>query len=121
MKGKINLCHTDLSEANIKESQQITSHTDKLRYAKFPRIDIKDMKKIIDIKISKKWNDTWNRANNKCKLRQIKQNVFDKNPATIFKRQDQVLITRLRFGHTKITHQHLLSNEINRLRTLQQI
>ena len=44
-------------------------------------------------------------------LSTIKENVFDDNPVIIFKRQDQVLITRLGIGYTKITHQHLLSKE----------
>ena len=41
------------------------------------------------------------------KLKSIKANVYEYNPAIKFQRRDQILLTRLRIGHTYISHQHI--------------
>lgn len=112
LNGQISLYYSDLSIEKQNNLQQLAEYADKLNFAKHPEnVDKNDIKKLIDTKVKLEWNNIWTHSNNKSKLRQIKCNVFDKNPAINFKRKDQVLITRLRIGHTKITHQHLLNKE----------
>ena len=67
-----------------------------------------DLKNKIKIKLDEAWNNRW-KNNNRTFLHSIRNTVFDNNPATSFNRQDQLLITRLRIGHTALTHQHLFT------------
>ena len=45
------------------------------------------------------------------KLLKIRKSLYEINPATSFKRKDQTVITRLRIGHTKISHIHLITKK----------
>ena len=44
-------------------------------------------------------------------LTRIKPHVFSPNPALKFNRKDQVLLTRTRIGHTRLTDQHIFNKE----------
>lgn len=71
-----------------------------------------------------KFNDTWKINAHKIKIhwnqewKKLKVNVIHKNMNDFFslktptklKRKDQVILTRIRTGHTKLTHNHLLDN-----------
>ena len=59
--------------------------------------------------MSKSWQDSWNtEINNKLHIVQplIKPPVFNRVP-----RRDEILIHRLRVGHTYLTHSYLLHKE----------
>lgn len=58
----------------------------------------------------KLWNIHW-KTRPPTKLHQIKNNVYDNHQILLDNRKDQVTLTRLRIGHTYITHQHLLTRE----------
>lgn len=45
------------------------------------------------------------------KLREIRESLFESNPTTAFNRRDQVVLTRLRIGHTNMSHIHLITKE----------
>ena len=72
-----------------------------------------DFHKLIKIKINKGWNDLWKNDKKSSKLQIVKSNVFEHNPSLNFKRKDQIIISRLRIGHTFISHQHIFSKEQN--------
>lgn len=67
------------------------------------------MKKVTR-KIQREWNKEWTSSSNKCPLKKIKNTVNDANPATKFNRREQIAITRLRIGHTPLTHEYLFNN-----------
>ena len=69
-----------------------------------------DIKKYIQRKANNKWNKEWKQSK-KTHLHTIKDNIFESNPALKLNRTNQVLITRLRIGHTHLTHQHLISKQ----------
>ena len=60
----------------------------------------------VKTKIKERWQDTWSNIQDNRKLRAIQPTT----KRTIFKlsRRDQIKITRLRIGHTRLTHGHLL-------------
>ena len=60
--------------------------------------------------ISDKWQTVWNGANFD-KLREVEPIV--KRPEVIHKlsRREEIVLARLRIGHTRITHSHLLKRE----------
>ena len=70
----------------------------------------KELKKLVHNKLLEEWKEVWNTSSN-SQLKHIKQIVNQYNPALKFKRSNQVLLTRLRIGHTKITHHHLFKKE----------
>lgn len=65
-----------------------------------------DLKTFIRNKAKQKWNDTWRSSH--AKLREIKPYI---TPWLTFteNRRHQIIITRLRLGHTRATHKYLLS------------
>ena len=67
--------------------------------------------KTINHKIQNEWNDLWIQQSNRTHLRKIKHHTYQYNPVTKFSRGDQVILTRIRIGHSRITHQHLISKE----------
>ena len=55
-----------------------------------------------------KWrNDEW-KTSRKTFLQNIREDIFTKFSTQGLTRKEQVLMTRLRIGHTMITHRHLL-------------
>ena len=60
----------------------------------------------VKTKIKERWQDMWSNIQDNRKLRAIQPTT----KRTIFKlsRRDQIKITRLRIGHTRLTHGHLL-------------
>ena len=73
------------------------------------KIPSSDFNPIIKNEIKKKWQTLWeNTIDNK--LHRIKPNLGKPNENTNC-RKDQVVITRCRIGHTRITHSYLLQKE----------
>ena len=68
----------------------------------------KFIKKINQI-IKSEWNEEWKILN--TKLHNTRQNIFELNPAILLPRKSQKIITRLRIGHTHLTHSYLINKE----------
>jgi hypothetical protein len=59
-----------------------------------------------------KWKQSWNDDDNiHNKYRQIKQDITDWQDLKTLTREESIKITRLRLGHTRYTHEHLLKRE----------
>ncbi|KAE9521282.1 hypothetical protein AGLY_018301 [Aphis glycines] len=67
-----------------------------------------DTKNHINILTRNIWQNHW--VNQKNKLREIKQNI-NPWPQTKTTRKTEIIITRLRIGHTLLTHGHLMNNQ----------
>lgn len=67
-----------------------------------------EIKKYIKHIIKISWDSEW-KENNTSKLSRIRNTVFDRGPTLFYCRKDQVVITRLRIGHTNLTHIHLIT------------
>ncbi|KAJ4447110.1 hypothetical protein ANN_09110 [Periplaneta americana] len=87
-------------DAAAKEATRLPLHF-------FTSIPHTDAIKYITRKLHNHWQTSWTESSS-SKLHEIVQHCRMKYPLQNFKRQDQVLITRLRVGHTRITHSYLL-------------
>ena len=89
-------------DKNAKESLNLEETVFKIPYVNF--------KPFINEYISDKWQTIWNGANFD-KLREVEPIV--KRPKVIHKlsRREEIVLARLRIGHTRITHSHLLKRE----------
>lgn len=61
------------------------------------------------------WNlfqNEWNECRGEHKLGEIKPSVRPWKFSHLLKKKDEVIITRLRLGHTKLTHEYLMSGEV---------
>lgn len=65
-----------------------------------------DLKSFIRLILLHNWKAKWN--NSPSKLQEIKQDVLPWKPLTSSRRA-QVLLTRLRLGHTRLTHEYLIT------------
>lgn len=68
-----------------------------------------DVKKELHRKVKDLWNTEW--TSSPSKLLQIKRSIFEDYPPYLHRRKDQTILTRLRIGHSKLTHHHLLTKE----------
>lgn len=69
-----------------------------------------DLKKHIIKKIKVLWNNQWLR-NPPLKLHSIRENLYTGKASTMATRKKQVVLTRIRIGHTNLTHIHLITKE----------
>ena len=69
-----------------------------------------DLKLKINNFLHKKWQQRWNR-NTSNKLFQVKPFLGEWHPAFRKSRKEQVTITRLRIGHSRLTHSFILKQE----------
>lgn len=76
-------------------------------------IDIKipfdDFKRMLNDRLTTIWCEKWNRSNSK--LREIKNTPFEWPSSYANDRHTNRIITRLRIGHTKLTHGHFAKRE----------
>ena len=70
----------------------------------------KDLNKYYQKYISNAWFKHWKETRYSNKLRQIKSSPEPWKSSTQISRREEILITRLRMGHTKLTHTHLISH-----------
>ncbi|XP_044596671.1 uncharacterized protein LOC123273332 [Cotesia glomerata] len=72
-----------------------------------------EFKKHIKNSIRDQWKEEWEKwaRKNAPKLAEVRDSHYDPNPVDTFCRRDQVTLTRLRIGHTKLTHSYLMSKE----------
>ena len=54
------------------------------------------------------WNERW-KTSKITKLHQIRADIFEKPTINLETRRDQVTLTRLRIGHTNLTHSYLIT------------
>ena len=69
-----------------------------------------DLKPQINNFLHKKWQQRWNRNSNN-KLFQVKPFLGEWRPAFRKSRKEQVIITRLRIGHSRLSHSFILKQE----------
>lgn len=67
-----------------------------------------DVQKHLKFKIKTLWDHHW-KFENTSFLFKIRNSIFDKLSFSLTKRKDQVVLTRLRIGHTNLTHIHLIT------------
>ena len=73
-----------------------------------------DMKKPIRDAIRKGWQDKWLSLDREGrKLREIKRDVGDWNSSYNKNRRIETVLSRLRIGHTNITHSYLMQGQAN--------
>lgn len=68
-----------------------------------------DFKRNIRTHIRMNWEQTWNR--NSSHLREIKNNTIEWTSSHQLKRKESIILTRLRIGHSRITHGHFARKE----------
>ncbi|KAI5724929.1 hypothetical protein M8J77_008903 [Diaphorina citri] len=71
---------------------------------------IKDYKVLMKLKITSSWNNEWTALTDN-KLREIKLDNKPWIPSFNMSRREQVSITRLRIGHTNLTHVYLMKRD----------
>jgi hypothetical protein len=54
------------------------------------------------------WDDEWKRTATSNKLKCVKENVLPWKSIDFLSRRESIILTRLRIGHTSITHSYLL-------------
>lgn len=69
----------------------------------------RDWYPIIKKEIKRTWNAEWQMIQGN-KLRQIKPTVYPWTSSNQPTRKNSIILTRIRIGHTKLTHQHLMEN-----------
>lgn len=74
-----------------------------------------DTKKLIKKEVWEAFQRTWDEGNVNNKLGEIKPSVKPWKTAHLMNKKDEIVITRLRLGHTRITHEHLFERrEVNK-------
>ena len=73
------------------------------------KIIVKDYICLIKQIVKEKWQKQWEEENNTNKLKQIKPLIALWNSSNQKDKKAEVILTRLRIGHTRITHGFLMS------------
>ncbi|KAI5742864.1 hypothetical protein M8J77_012058 [Diaphorina citri] len=68
-----------------------------------------DLKPFISFLIKSEWQNQWNHIPNTNKLKAIKPTIEHWATSNQNKRLQEVILTRMRIGHTRITHNHLFT------------
>ena len=78
----------------------------------FPKLTedlpVEDIKIHVKNIVNNNWQQEWQNCPQQNKLRAIKETVKAWNSSSQSKRRDEVILTRLRIGHTNITHSFLM-------------
>ena len=99
-------CEVDGNEQADKAARQAANAS---RNCKSPVV-FSDVKAYLKHIYKEKWESLWNlRVNNK--LLQVESSVAPKNFSGFKTRLDEIKFSRIRFGHTKLTHMHHLNRE----------
>ena len=69
-----------------------------------------DMNTIIKTVIHNIWQRQWEETNNN-KLKTVKENITEWHTSKRLKRKEEVILTRLRIGHTRLTHKFLFEKD----------
>ncbi|CAI6376859.1 unnamed protein product [Macrosiphum euphorbiae] len=93
-------------EADLKAKETIISSS----FEVCPLISDQDFQNSTKFKSMDEWQNIWTNCNNN-KLREIKQSVLPWPKPFIMSRRDEVILVRLRIGHTHMTHGYLMAKE----------
>ncbi len=69
-----------------------------------------DIRKTIVPTIKKNWDDDWKMITMDNKLRNLKNNVLPWKTINLVSRKESVILTRLRTGHSLLTHSYLMNS-----------
>ena len=106
--GHVNITGNEKADAEAKEAAMAA--TPPLNRG----INYTDMKRPIREAIFKKWQEDWNSLNIEGrKLREIKQEVRKWKSSLNKCRRIETALSRLRVGHTNITHSYLMQSQAN--------
>lgn len=81
-----------------------------LRHKTNSLLPASDIKCLVQPHIKEKWQDQWSSLGEN-KLREIKKSVTDVYRPSCSGRREEVVLTRLRIGHSHLTHSYLLKRE----------
>ena len=70
-----------------------------------------DLRPAIHKYVTRKWQSEWDECPNN-KLHRITPSVGEVRSSSLKSRRDQVILTRCRIGHSRLTHGHLLKGEL---------
>lgn len=79
-------------------------------YVTVTPVDLNEIKTIVKNQFINRWQALWSTTRDN-KLREVKPSVRPFTSAFIGNRKDDIVLARLRIGHTKITHQYLMEKE----------
>lgn len=68
---------------------------------------LSDFKRYLIKEVKKEWNCIWSK--NDKYINKVRLSVFEKTPIPTTSRKDQSVLSRLRIGHTNLTHIHLIT------------
>lgn len=74
------------------------------------RVELADLIAFVKRSVFKKWDDLWSEVTDN-KLKRIKAHISSWNSSFRNSRREEVVLTRLRIGHTRLTHGHLMARE----------
>ena len=74
----------------------------------FNYIPVSDMKSIIRKHVKKKWQERWSSLDSNRKYKSIRNSINRWSSSYQRDRRTEIVITRLRIGHTHVTHKFLL-------------
>ena len=76
-------------------------------------IPVSDFRNTIRSYCRDKWQDHWSNLNNNFKLKSIRPSVHPW-PCIRLDRRSEIVLTRLRVGHTRYTHRYLMESGVGR-------
>lgn len=98
----IGISGNEQADINAKEATKQTLY-------KNYKIQTEDITKYIKEHVTKEWQSEWDmEIRNGNKLGNIKKTTNKWTTINIYNRKDQTILTRLRIGHTNLTHIHLI-------------
>ncbi|KAL4144146.1 hypothetical protein QTP88_006372 [Uroleucon formosanum] len=102
--GHTNIRGNEMADQAAKEAAQPNN----LNIQSLDTVTYDDIKTHIKSKSLIKWQTHWSKQ--QTKLNEIKNTIFNwRDPG--LSRKEKILINRLRIGHTRLTHQHLMAKE----------
>ena len=69
-----------------------------------------DFRRKIDLNIQKKWQSYWDLKRNN-KLHSIQPTISKYKHANRKSRREEIILTRLRIGHTRLTHVYIIKKD----------
>ena len=89
----------DLNETNRKKI-----------YLENLQLPMEDAKLVLHKKLREKWNDEWQKSKRNA-LHECRENIYFKVPTKELSRREQIFISRIRIGHTRLTHGYLMEKK----------
>ena len=99
--GHVNITEHDLVDASAKSATNLP----KISYPTNPPLS--DLKNLYNSYVNSAWNSTWSEQTTN-KLFQIKHDTIPWSSSNRDSRREETVLARLRIGHTRLTHSHIL-------------